>query len=99
MFSLILCMGTWPGPSIMTWTVVLPGDLGQLAQGLQLGELGLVVGVGDGAGAQPVAERERHVVGGEDLADLVEVGVEEVLVVMGEAPVGHDGAAARDDAR
>ena len=64
MFSLILCIGTWPGPSIITWHVVLgPGDLGQLAQGLQLGELGLVVGVGNRAGAQSVAEREGHVIG------------------------------------
>ena len=39
-----------------------PGDLRQLAQRLQLGELGAVVGVRDRPGAQPVAERERHVV-------------------------------------
>ena len=37
--------------------VVLPGDLGQLAQGFELGELGAVVGVGVRAGAQPVAQR------------------------------------------
>ena len=41
---------------------VLPGDLGQLAQRLKLGELRLVVGVRDGAGAQAVAQAERHVV-------------------------------------
>jgi hypothetical protein len=78
--------------------VVLPGDLGQLAQRLQLGELRLVVGVGDRAGAQAVAERERHVVGLHDLADLLEVRVEEALLVVREAPLGHDRAAARDDA-
>ena len=59
---LIRCIGTWPGPSIMTWQVVLPGDLRQLAERLQFGELGRVVGVGDRARPQPVAERERHVV-------------------------------------
>ena len=59
---------------------VLPGDLGQLAQGLQLGELGRVVGVGDAAGAQAVAQRERDVVGPHDLADVLEVLVEEVLL-------------------
>ena len=37
-------------------------DLGELAEGAQLGELGLVVGVRDGPGPQPVAERERDVV-------------------------------------
>ena len=78
--------------------VVLPGDPRQLALRLQLGELRLVVGVGDRSGPQPVAERERHVVGAHDLADLAEVRVGEVLLVMREAPLRHDRAAARDDA-
>ena len=77
---------------------LVPGDLGQLAQRLELGELRAVVGVGDRAGAQAVAERERHVVLAHDVADLVEVLVEEALLVMREAPLGHDRAAARDDA-
>ncbi len=38
--------------------VVLPGDLGQLAQGVQLGKLRLVVGVAMRAGAQAVAQAE-----------------------------------------
>ena len=63
MFSLILCIGTWPGPSIMTWHVLLPRDLGQLAQGFQLGELGCVIGVGQAARPQPVAQREGDVIG------------------------------------
>ncbi len=75
-------------------TALGPGDLGQLAQRLKLGELGSVVGVGDRAGAQAVAERERHVVAAHDVADLVEVLIEEVLAVMGETPLRHDGAAA-----
>ncbi len=98
MFSLILCIGTWPGPSIITWHVVLPGDLGELAQRLQLGELRRVVGVGDGAGAQAVAEREGDVVRLHDLADVLEMLVEEALLVVREAPFRHDRAAARDDA-
>ena len=77
---------------------VLPGDLRQLALRLQFGELRLVVRVGDRARAQAVAERERHVVGAHDLADVAEVRVGEVLLVMREAPLGHDRAAARDDA-
>ena len=78
--------------------VVLPGDLGQLAQGVQLRELGLVVGIGDGARPQPVAQAEGDVVGLHDLADFLEMGVEEVLAVVGQAPLGQNGAAARDDA-
>ena len=58
-------------------------DLGELAEGAQLGELRLVVGVGDRPGPQPVAERERDVVAGEDLAQLLEVRVEERLACGG----------------
>ena len=79
--------------------VVLPGDARQLALGLQLGELCFVVRIGDRARAQPIAQRERYVVRGHDLADLAEARVQEAFLVMGEAPLGHDGAAARDDAR
>ena len=86
------------GPLDHHLAVVLPGDLRQLAERVELGELRLVVGVGDAAGAQAVAERERDVVGGHDLADLAEVRVEEALLVVRQAPLGHDRAAARDDA-
>ena len=78
--------------------VVLPGDLGQLALRLQLGELRLVVGVGDRARPQAVAERERDVVGAHDLADLAEVRVGEVLLVVRQAPLRQDRSAARHDA-
>ena len=78
--------------------VVLPRDLRQLAQGLQLAELGRVVGIGDAARAQAITQREGHVVGLHDVADVLEVGVEEVLLVVRQAPLGHDRPAARDDA-
>ena len=78
--------------------IVLPGDLGQLAEGLQFAELGLVVGVRQAAGAQPVTQGEADVVGLHDLADVLEMGVEETLPVVGDTPLGHDGAAAGDDA-
>ncbi|MNS74675.1 hypothetical protein D3C72_1081580 [compost metagenome] len=78
--------------------VVLPGLGGQLAQRAQFAELGIVVGVGDAARTQAVAEAERHVVGLHDLADLVEVRVQEVFLVVRQAPLGHDRTAARDDA-
>ena len=78
--------------------VILPGDFGQLAQRVQLGKLCFVVGVADGARAQAVAQRQRDIVSGADFADLAEVFVKEVLLVMGEAPLRHDRTAARDDA-
>ena len=78
--------------------VVLPGLLGELAQGLQFGELRLVAGVRQASRAQPVAQREGDVVFLEDFADVLEVRVEKVLLVIFHTPLGQDGAAAADDA-
>ena len=78
--------------------VVPPGDLGQFAQRLQFGKLRLIVGVGNGARAQPVAQTERHVVGLHDLADLFEVGIGEVFLMMRQAPLRMDRSAAGHDA-
>ena len=69
-------MGMWPGPSFITCTPCCPGALGQVALGMEFGELRLVVGVGNGAGPQAVANGETHIVGGHDLADFVPVRVE-----------------------
>ena len=46
-----------PGPSIITCTSFSQARFGQLAERLQLGELGRVAGVGEAAGAEAVAER------------------------------------------
>ncbi len=78
--------------------VMLPGDLGQFAEGFQLAELRGIVGIGDRSRTQAVAQREADVVGLHDFADFLEVGVEEILLVMRQAPLGHDRAAAADDA-
>src|SRR3546814_17254353 len=61
---------------------------GQFAQRFQLAELRGAVGVCDAARTQPVAEREGHVVGLHDLADVLEVFVEETLAVVRQAPLG-----------
>jgi hypothetical protein len=98
MLILILCIGTWPGPSIITWQPCAQAIFRQLAEGFEFGELGGVVGVGDGAGAQAVAEGEGDVILAHDVADFFEMFVEERFLVMREAPFGHDRAAARDDA-
>ena len=90
--------GDVPGAFDHDLHVVLPRAPGQLGQRVQLGELGGVVGIGNRTRAQPVAQGEGHVVLREDLAELVEVRVQEVLPVVGQAPAGHDGPAARDDA-
>ena len=75
--------------------VVLPRFQRQLAQRLQLGELGVVVGVGQAAGTQTVAEAVGHVVSAQDLAQLVEVRVPRILLVALQHPRAHQRAAAR----
>jgi hypothetical protein len=82
----------------MTLYVVFPGDLRQFAQCSQLGELRLVVGVCDAARPQPVTEREGHVILRHQLAHLVKVRVEEILLVVGQAPRRHDRPSPADDA-
>src|SRR5690606_1080372 len=77
---------------------LLPRDLRELAERFQFGELRFVVRVGDGAGTQTVAEREGDIVLTHDVADFLEMRVEETLLVMREAPLRHDGAASADDA-
>ncbi len=67
----------------------VPGPVDQLAQRLQLSELGLVGGVGQAPGSEPVAQRMRHVVLLHDRADLVEQLVEGVLTVMMNHPLGQ----------
>src|SRR5262249_5607202 len=47
---------------------------------------------------ETVTERERHVIGPHDFADLTEVRVGEILLMMREAPLRHDRTAARNDA-
>ena len=78
--------------------VVLPGDLGEFAQRLQFAQLRFVIGVVDRARTQAVAEAEGDVVGLHDVADFLEVGVEEAFLVVCQAPLGHDRTAAADDA-
>ena len=63
----------------------------------EFAELGLVVRVGDRAWAQTIADRETHIIRSADVADFIPVGVEEVLLVVGKAPLRHDRAAARND--
>ena len=78
--------------------IVLPRDLRELAERLELRQLGAIVRVRRRARAQAIAERERDIVLFHHLADALELGVEEVLLVVREAPLRHDRTAARHDA-
>jgi hypothetical protein len=59
----------------------------------ELGELRLVRRVGEPAGAEAVADRERNVVRPHDLADVVPDGVHRVVFVVDEHPLGEQRAA------
>ena len=76
----------------------LPGASGQITLHLEFGKLCLVVGIGDGSGAEAISDTEAHVIGSTDFADVIPMCVEEALGVMCKAPLGHDRAAAADDA-
>ena len=78
----------WPGTFDHHLHIVLPGDLGQLAQCLELGELRAIAGIGERARPQTVAQGERDVVLLENLADIFEVVVQEILFVILHHPLG-----------
>ena len=71
----------------------------QFAEHVKLEKLRAVVGVVDRARAHTVAERQRHVVFRHEVADFVEVGVEEALLVVDYAPFCHDASTARHASR
>jgi len=88
----------WPGPSIITWQPCSHAFCVSSPSVLSFGELGLVVGVGEASGTQAVAEAVGDVVSAHDLAQLAEVRVPGVLLVVGQHPRAHQRAAAADDA-
>src|SRR5579884_1902666 len=77
--------------------VVSPRNIRELAQRFELGELRRIVRIRGASRTQPVAQRERDVVRLHNLADLFEMRVEEVLLVMREAPLRQNGTAAGND--
>ncbi len=78
--------------------VLVPGAGDEFPKRVKFGELGLVVGVGDAAGSQTVAEGDGHIVLGEDVADVVKMLVDKALLIVDEAPFTDDAAAAAHDA-
>ena len=78
--------------------VVIPGAGDQLAHSVEFCKLRLVVGILDATGTEPVAQRDGRVVRSQDVADVIEVFVEEGFAVVEEAPFAHDAAAPADDA-
>ena len=77
--------------------VVRPCTLGQLAQTHQFLDLAHIGGVSQTAGTAGIAQRDGHIMLGADLADLVKVLVEGVLVAGHAHPRKHQRAAAAHD--
>ena len=78
---------------------MLPGFRGQFAQHFQFGELRFVAGIRDATRPQSVAKRKAHVVLLENLADVVKILVQEILLFVMLHPVRHQRAAAAHDSR
>ena len=76
-----------------------PGSGNEFAHRVEFGKLRRIVRIVDGTRSEAVAERDGHVVLGAEVADVVEVFVEEALAVVLEAPFGNDAAAAAHHAR
>ena len=66
--------------------VVLPGYLRQLAKGLQFRILGGITGIRNRTRTQPVTQGEGNVVGLHDLANFFKPGIEEIFLVVSQAP-------------
>ena len=67
--------------------ILCPSPLDEFAHSVEFGKLCRVVGVVCGTGAQSVAKRDGNVIFCTDVADVVEVLVEETLLLMHHAPL------------
>ena len=85
------------GPFDHHLAIVLPGDLRQFAECFQFRQLRFIVGIGDRAGAQSVAQAEADVVALHDFANVLEMGIEKTFLMMCQTPLGHDRAAAANN--
>ncbi len=77
--------------------IVFPGLRGEFAKDFQFGKLRFVARVCDAAGAQAVAEREANVVLFKNLADVFDVFIKKILLLVVLHPMCHQRAAAADD--
>ena len=78
--------------------IVFPRNLRQFAQRAQLGKLRFVIRIRARAWTQAIAQREGHIVGFHDVANILKMRVEEIFLMMRNAPFGQNRAAARDNA-
>ena len=63
--------------------VVLPGLGSKLTQGMQFTKLRCVIGISNATWPQSITQAKGHVIRLHDLANFIELGVEEILFVVG----------------
>ena len=79
--------------------VLLPSALHKFTHGVKLRKLCRVVGIVGRTGTKSVAERNSHVILGTDVADVVEMVVEETLLLVNHTPLRDDASAAAHHSR
>ena len=87
-----------PGTLDHHLNVVLPGLFRQLAEHLQFRELRFVARIRDAPGPQTIAKRKTHVVLLENLANRLDVFIQEILLLVMFHPVRHQRPASAHDA-
>ena len=78
---------------------MIPRTRHQLTHGVELSKLGGIVGIVGRTGTEAVTQGDSHVVAMADLTNIVEMGIEETLLVVGLTPLGDDAAAAAHHTR
>ena len=63
-------------------TALFPGTGSEFSLDLQFGQLGIVVGICNRSGAEPVTDRKADIVSGADITDIVPMGIEKILLVV-----------------
>ena len=78
---------------------MIPRTRHQLTHSVELGKLGGIIGIVGRTGTEAVTQGNSHVVAMADLANIVEMGIEETLLVVGLTPLGDDATAAAHHTR
>ena len=91
--------GDMTGAFVHDLDTVSPSPLGEVALNFEFSKLGIIIGVGDRAWAESVADGKADIVSRHNFANFIPMSVGEIFLVMREAPFGEDRATAADDSR
>ena len=70
--------------------ILIPRACDEFAHGVEFGKLGSIVRVGCTSRSQSVAQRQGHIILSHNVADIIEVLVQETLLIVQQAPLAHD---------